>query len=297
MSKYIKSFNDATSMRAYLDTAEGFKYYLLKNEAGEDGIGATPESGKKIVSLYKGRDYLTFTALQTNSSIKYKTGITNTTAEYSIDGGTTWVDGVGVTVTLQNIGDKVLYRGVISGSVSYNSARFEMTGRISASGSIMSMYNNNPNDSVISQGRFAWMFYGTNQLIEANIELPATTLTNDCYNGMFVDCSNLTTGPQILPATTLTNNCYRRMFQNCNSLTAAPVLSATTLASSCYQEMFDGCSLIDYIKINVVNWNTSNSSYWIRNTAATGIVECPVGCTIPSDSTEGVPTGWTKVEF
>lgn len=72
-------------------------------------------------------------------------------------------------------------------------------------------------------------------------QLPATTLTQDCYRSMFRGCTSLTEAP-VLPATTLSNSCYRSMFNECTSLTKAPVLPATTLAESCYQDMFQDCT-------------------------------------------------------
>mgnify|MGYP002679369689 CR=1 FL=1 len=83
------------------------------------------------------------------------------------------------------------------------------------------------------------MFQGCTSLTSAP-ELPATTLADDCYGGMFDGCTNLTDAPE-LPATTLANSCYLQMFCGCTSLTDAPKLPATTLADDCYNEMFDGC--------------------------------------------------------
>jgi hypothetical protein len=71
-------------------------------------------------------------------------------------------------------------------------------------------------------------------------ELPATTLTEHCYEGMFIGCTSLTTAPE-LPSTTLAQSCYQGMFNGCSSLTTAPELPATTLAGSCYSSMFNGC--------------------------------------------------------
>ena len=49
---------------------------------------------------------LTFTALEAGSTVKFnRSGVTSS---YSIDGGTTWTSGDNVTVTLANVGDKVM---------------------------------------------------------------------------------------------------------------------------------------------------------------------------------------------
>ena len=70
--------------------------------------------------------------------------------------------------------------------------------------------------------------------------LPATTLTNYCYFGMFNHCSGLTVASE-LPAETLKPYCYKAMYQNCDGLTIAPELPATTLSTSCYESMFENC--------------------------------------------------------
>ena len=84
------------------------------------------------------------------------------------------------------------------------------------------------------------MFYGCTKLTSAPV-LPATTLAYSCYCFMFTNCTNLTSAPE-LPAKTLANNCYRYMFCGCKSFESAPVLPATTLADYCYADMFDGCT-------------------------------------------------------
>ena len=65
-----------------------------------------------------------------------------------------------------------------------------------------------------------------------------------CYN-MFRKCSNLVDAGSIeLPAQTLTEDCYRELFRECTKLPSAPVLPAATLAKSCYQQMFSNCTAL-----------------------------------------------------
>jgi hypothetical protein len=108
------------------------------------------------------------------------------------------------------------------------------------SGNIMSLYGNK--NSIEDTYAFYKLFSGCTQLVDAsNLDLPATTIVNYCYDSMFRGCTNLTTAPNILPATTLADNCYGNMFRGCESLTTAPQLPATKLANNCYQYMFLGC--------------------------------------------------------
>ena len=78
--------------------------------------------------------------------------------------------------------------------------------------------------------------------------LPATTLVNNCYEGMFASCGNLTSIPEgLLPATTLAPYCYSHMFDSCR-LKNIPryILPATNLANNCYEYMFANNSYITY---------------------------------------------------
>lgn len=217
-------------------------------------------------------DYLTFTAVDAGATVRYN-ALANTTAEYSLDGGNTWTDAVGVTVTLQNVGDSVKYRGTITGDISTTAiSRFVLNSnkKVAASGSIMSMYNNNPDDTEIAYIR--------------------------AFQCMFQNCTSLTSAPE-LPATTLANYCYNSIFKGCTSLTAAPELPATTLARGCYYQIFQSCSSLTSVTHHITDWNTSNASNWLSGVASSGTVHCPADSTIPSDSASGIPTGWTRIDL
>ena len=94
--------------------------------------------------------------------------------------------------------------------------------------------------TTLSEGCYWGLFYGCKTLTKAP-ELPATKLTPNCYRQMFRDCAALTTAPE-LPAKTLAKSCYYNMFRNCIGITTAPALAATTLADACYYMMFVGCT-------------------------------------------------------
>ena len=108
----------------------------------------------------------------------------------------------------------------------------------------------------LSERCYENMFDGCTSLTTAP-ELPATELAYGCYNSMFSGCSSLTVAPE-LPATTLDGNCYNSMFLGCNLLTSAPTLPATKLANNCYNSMFNNtnvlpdCSNINFSSSTVV---------------------------------------------
>ena len=190
--------------------------------------------------------------------------------EYSTDGVVWSVFTPGTTtITLVNVGDKVYFRGDNT-TVSESSSiyyKFVMSGKIAASGNIMSLLDKTCRSTTISNAYcyngmfrdctslttapalpattlknscYRYMFYGCTSLTTAPA-LPATVLEDSCYYYMFYGCTSLTTAPS-LPATTLASNCYCYMFYSCISLTTAPALPATTLENSCYNYMFNGCT-------------------------------------------------------
>lgn len=95
--------------------------------------------------------------------------------------------------------------------------------------------------SLSPTGVYELMFWNCTALVTAPAYLPATTLNERCYSGMFEGCSSLSTTP-ILPATTMDISCYSNMFKGCSSLTMPPTLPATNLAAGCYSGMFWNCA-------------------------------------------------------
>lgn len=279
---------------------------------------------KEYNRFYKGSDLLyevkkeweglTFTALEP-STIQYVPS-TVSTARYSYD-AVNWNFADNVTLNL-NTGDKMYFKGYITYNQAYsNRAIFKMTGKVAASGSIMSMQNGNPKDmSLEYEYEFSGLFSGCKSLVTTP-ELIATTLTIHCYQEMFFGCESLKTH-QELPATTLTDFCYMGMFENCKSLETAPSLPANTLAYRCYMYMFDtcislikapelpakmlgrecytgmffGCINLNYVKCDAREYNRSYFSSWLKNVQQVGDFYC-YDESIFQIGDSGIPSGWT----
>ena len=187
--------------------------------------------------------------------------------EYSTD-GSTWVNySSGTDITLANVGDKVMFRGT---NATYDGSSFEFSwgGECYIYGNIMSLIdaaNFATNKELTEEYTFSRLFYYASAALYNHpskaLVLPATTLTESCYEEMFSSCTNLTIAPE-LPAETLANYCYQYMFQGCTSLTTAPTLSATTLPNACYSHMFDGCtSLTTVPDLSATTLNTNCCSH------------------------------------
>ncbi len=153
---------------------------------------------------------------------------------------------IGSTTISVTAGDKVQFYGNGTSITCYRETKiFGGTAKCIVYGNIMSLVDEENFDTattLIGKGAFERLFEGNAMLTDASgLILPATILKESCYEGMFKDCTSLTTAPA-LRATNLAYCCYSGMFDGCSSLTAAPALPAFTLAECCYENMFYCCT-------------------------------------------------------
>ncbi len=112
----------------------------------------------------------------------------------------------------------------------------------------------------------------------------------------------------VLPATTLSEFCYLGMFLGCTNLTRAPVLPATTLIEGCYIYMFSGCTDLSYVKCLATEIPADCTTSWLYDVAERGTlyinpsIELETPVTYEMDITpkpwdfwgeSAVPFGWT----
>ena len=228
------------------------------------------------------RDYLAFTAVDGSVTIGMsKSGSPNAlTLEYSSDmvNWTTFTAGT-TTFTIPNGETRYMRTASNSVETQVNKSQFDYwyytmtgTGKVSASGNIMSLLDKTCKSTTVGGFSFDKLFNGCTSLITAP-ELPATTLADRCYNYMFANCTSLTTAPE-LPATTLAIMCYSDMFDGCKGLTTAPKLPATTLTYDCYTFMFAGCtSLATAPELSATTLADGCYSYMFRG--CTGLTVAP----------------------
>ena len=199
-------------------------------------------------SEYAGQ-YLTF-EIVTGGTIGWKVTSDDfaKTIEYSVNGGkwkklTPTINGSTFNVSK---GDVVRFRGnntrYATGNFSYNN--FTSTCQFNVKGNIMSLVAGDNFESATLSSTYVFdrLFYQCFDLVSAEkLVLPASGLTNNCFEGLFYNCISLKKGPD-LPAKALADYCYRNMFFGCSSLESAPKLPATSLAKYCYSMMFCLCS-------------------------------------------------------
>lgn len=220
--------------------------------------------------------------------------------QYSLNGGTKTIMTETTTIENLHVGDKVQFYGNGTNITSYYGTRiYDGTAQVKAYGNIMSLVdedNFTTATTLSSNNAFRFLFSGNTNLTDArSLLLPATTLTEYCYQEMFKNCTSLTAAPA-LPATTLANYCYQQMFLGCTSLTTAPVLPAPTLVSYCYANMFNGCTNLRSVTCHATSIGSyTNTYYWLNGVAATGTFTAANSTVRWSSSASGIPGGWTRV--
>ena len=245
--------------------------------------------------------------------------------EYSYDGKKWSSYSYGDILSLLNVGDRVYFRGD-NASFSKSGSEYVhlLTGNlVAASGNVMSLLDKSLSSTTIpNESAFCRLFENNN--ITTPPDLPATVLTEGCYDNMFQGCLNLTTAPELhatnlaawcynmmfsgctslikapeLSAMNLALGCYYGMFMNCSSLTKAPDLPAINLEGQCYNLMFWGCSSLNSIKVYFTDWgSTSNpAALWLQGVSSTGTFYCPSALSTSTRDESHIPSGWTISTF
>lgn len=128
----------------------------------------------------------------------------------------------------------------------------------------------------------------------------ASTLTMAyTFASLFRGNTNLTDASGLLlPATTLTEGCYAAMFYGCTNLTIAPVLPAETLVTNCYQSMFFGCTKLNSVTCLATNISANGCTVgWLTGVAASGTFTKAASMTGWTPGVNGIPYGWTCVNY
>jgi uncharacterized protein YjdB len=132
-----------------------------------------------------------------------------------------------------------------------------------------------------------------------NLESATTIEANNAFYGLFAGADKLVNNDErllVLPATTLTEGCYDNMFSGCKGIEKAPELPAPKLEKGCYQEMFYDCAKLNHVKCLATDISAEGcTKNWLTNagTEATGEKVLETAVPMTSGSDDGVPDGWT----
>ena len=267
--------------------------------------GAVTEACVRAVS---GQDFFAIEAINAGSTITFNYADAEDGIQYKINSGT-WTDykTSDGTISLPNIGDIVYLRGCRTSyeNTAGDTPLFTSNEPCYIYGNLMYLMCSDdsylPGTTLTEDNAFKGAFTGatwvrTDAGGDKQLTLPATTLTQGCYDSMFEGCTSLTAAPA-LPATTLVDGCYASMFKGCSALNSAPDLPATTLVDECYASMFEGCTTLSYVFCSAQDISADNCvNNWLQNVAATGSFRksnLMTAWTLNSPS--GIPEGWTPI--
>ena len=188
--------------------------------------------------------------------------------------------GVGATVTVPANSKMYMYL--------YLSADYKGLESLTADGTTITALTCPDQENYSIGGNAMSLLYGQD-FTGSETAFPTGTTHN--LSMVFTDPYLVDAGNLLLPATTLTDNCYDGMFTG-SYIVTAPELPATTLAQGCYSQMFTGCPYLNSITVGATSWDTSYSSGWVSGVSATGTFTKPSTTTIATGD-DGIPSGWT----
>lgn len=187
--------------------------------------------------------YLTFVSAG-ESSLSFNTS--SATLQYSYD-GVTWGNVSDYVIKMTKRQPQVLLRGINA------RGRVEMSGdQISCHGSVMKLTDYRKDVTTV---QYCMSFKDCKALIRAP-DLPATILSERCYEGMFSGCTSLISAPE-LPATTLVKGCYNSMFRYCSNLKSVTALFEKSVTSSLNGWLTGVSSISTFYKNAEAVWENS----------------------------------------
>lgn len=215
-------------------------------------------------------DYLTLIGVE-ESTVRINSWNENAPdIRYSLDEGATW-HRLKTTAVVLHQGAAMLLCGNNPRGFSNSSAytTIVLTGKVAALGSVMSLLCDTADIFVIPN--------------------------DGCFKRLFAYNSSGTSGGLIyapkLPATTITNDCYDNMFQWCG-IEVGPDLPAVRVESVSYMSMFAYCSNLCQLEVNFTDWGINTTTGWISSARSRGHFVKPAALR-ETYGLDRIPTGWT----
>ena len=213
-----------------------YKLTVGKNKISVSGITVADWTPGEIIPDDNKAKYTPYVTFKADAEQKFKMTTRDYTIselQYSVDNGE-WQDVVaGTEISFGGPHGDLRLRGTNPKGTATNGSQNSFitftnrTVNVACTGDIRTLLDwRNYNTVDTQNARFCFLFNGCSNLTSAP-ELPATTLADYCYYGMFLSCAKLESAPE-LPATTLANKCYEGMFYDCRKLSTVTMLALST---------------------------------------------------------------------
>ena len=280
-AEFVTAFPENTDLTgAYLTSQQG---------SSEPNVLQVINDGESIslaantyYNIYRttlpGWDGFRIKATQDDTDVTFNYADQADNIQYSLDLGATWTSYTSVSAIQLNANDEICFRGQ---RANYKNAKddeygtpnnkpiFTATKKCYIAGNIMSLLadKENPVEDAFN-GAFSKGSGSAIDYIDIDpkdpLILPATTMAERCYKGMFRKSTSLTFGPD-LPATVMAADCYNSMFRDCSSLQSV----------RCYVSCFIGGENDEYTKANynrdaIMSWLDK----WMDGITTSGNIYC-----------------------
>ena len=213
-----------------------------------------------------GTDWFRIKATQNGTNVTFN--YTGDGIKYSLDGGENWTDYNTTMAIPLNKDQEICFQG---SKTNYKNAKAEGGNTYGA-----------PASKPIFQANKKCFIAGNVMTLLKDRE----NLSDEAFDGAFSkDGTNNTwldidpNDPLLLPATTLTERCYKGMFRRCTALQYAPDLPAEKPAAECYSGMFRQCGndnlkrVAIFLKVKIGEGNEKNNYPFLSNADHTNLGE------------------------
>ncbi len=213
-------------------------------------------------------DWFRIKATQDGTTVTFNYCKADDKIKYSLDGGESWTDYNTLKDIPLNKDQEICFQG---SKTNYKNAKAEGGNTYGA-----------PSTKPIFQANKKCFIAGNVMTLLKDRE----NLSDEAFDGAFSkDGTNNTwldidpNDPLLLPATTLTERCYKGMFRRCTALQYAPDLPAEIPAAECYSGMFRQCGndnlkrVAIFLKVKIGEGNEKNNYPFLSNADHTNLGE------------------------
>lgn len=228
---------------------------------------------------------------------------TSTDLSYSLD-KVTW-DPIPNDGYIRNVvsGGKVWFRSSTGlNKDDDNYYYFNASDSFNAGGHIATLFNYlNVSSFTTIPNYGCYSLFKDSRVVHANIDFyGVNTIGSYGCKTMFINSNRMVTIPDFSTIENIMYGGCANMFVRCTSLTTpADLTNVKSVGGEGCRYMYSNCSsLTEAIAPNIASWNTTYTfGDWLSGTASTGVVRKPAGLTIPTNTNDGIPTGWTTEDY
>lgn len=295
-----------TNMTIYTDNG-GFDYWLSGNNTNGTLINYG-SSSPSLPSNWTRDNRRQELCVEPNGdsaiSVKVPYSYSDSQIQYSIDGGSTWVNNDEAAVTV-NVGEKLyIRRNSTTPKTHYDGSNKQMTiggGTAKVSGNFASVYSSNYKTlydiSSSSWDRFAQTYFAfcTNLTDAEDLYIPFFKLGDFAIQALLRSTS-ISKSPVIWARHNSAGGAFNRFYQECPNLTIVSPNFMVDNGSATFTNYVTDASAVT--RVDIYATSISNSNNWMYGqTDRNGVIVNNGMASLTQNSEYGVPRGWTEYKW